>query len=596
MFDDRGMVDQSIENRDISDHTPISLRVGLVDWGPKPFRFNNVWFNHKDFKSFISEEWGKFNVIGKGDSILFEKLRRLKASLHVWNKEVFGWIDLKVKEEVDSLNVLDKLLVENIGDNMEALVDSRRKVSKELWHNLNLKESMLRLKSSQLWLKEGDKNTRFYHNSIKDRQRISSISSLEGRNGRVEGVANIKKEVLCYFQEFFNEENNERPIPEDLLINRLCEEDAKGLERPFSKEEIREAVSISDGVLVVNKVMDLDKREKRNCVVLKVDFVKAYDRVSWSFLRYVLGRMGFGVRWMRWMEGCIFSNSMSVLINGSTTLDVKVEKRLRQGDPLSPIFICFGNEGSDDFNEESKRKLESSEDLRINVGNFILEATSKYLSCKVGYLSFKFLGVKVGGNPRNLSMWKELLAFLWKWLAVWKGKNLSKAGRVVLINSVLNAIPIYSLSFYKAPTKMLGEIQSIQSNFLWSGGDLRRTIHWVCWDTVYKYREEGSFGVKNVEIMNVALIIKWELRILVENDAIWCGVLKARYGNSKCKVLIGDVSVVGNKDSIWWRDVLLSDNYDCLLDKHFAGAVDVRVGNGDATPFWYACWFDQAVH
>lgn len=47
-----------------------------------------------------------------------------------------------------------------------------------------------------------------------------------------------------------------------------------------------------------------------------------------------------------------------------------------------------------------------------------------------------------------------------------KGLRLNIVGKVVLINSVLNVIPIYNLSFYKAPIKVLNDICSIQSNFL----------------------------------------------------------------------------------------------------------------------------------
>lgn len=61
--------------------------------------------------------------------------------------------------------------------------------------------------------------------------------------------------------------------------------------------------------------------------------------------------------------------------------------------------------------------------------------------------------------------------------------------------------------------------------------------------------------------MNVVLIRKWKWRISSDNEAVWHGVLKAIFGNVKLKVLIGDKSVVGKKYSIWWRDILLSDNY-----------------------------------
>ncbi|XP_058740935.1 uncharacterized protein LOC131613265 [Vicia villosa] len=84
--------------------------------------------------------------------------------------------------------------------------------------------------------------------------------------------------------------------------------------------------------------------------------------------------------------------------------------------------------------------------------------------------------------------------------------------------------------------------------------------------------------------MNVALISKWKWRILTEKEAVW------RYGKVKVKVLIGDISVVGKKDSIWWRDLLISDNYENLNSNHFAGAIECTVWSGKDIPFWYACW------
>lgn len=57
--------------------------------------------------------------------------------------------------------------------------------------------------------------------------------------------------------------------------------------------------NILDGVVVVKEVIDLAKRKKQKCVVLKADFEKAYDSVSWSYLDYMLSRLGFNERWRR---------------------------------------------------------------------------------------------------------------------------------------------------------------------------------------------------------------------------------------------------------------------------------------------------------
>lgn len=202
LIEDWAVIDQRIDRRDISDHTPIRLNVGRVDWGPKPFRFNNTWFKHDGFKEFVEVEWKKLSFKGKEYFFLYEKLKSLRARLRVWNREVFDWIDLKVEEETDKINEFDKLIVASMGGNIDSLVLDRSEASKELWNFLNIQECMLRLKSLNLMLKDGKQNSRFFYRSIKERQERNAITSLEGKDGRVEGVDNIKEEVKNYFLNF----------------------------------------------------------------------------------------------------------------------------------------------------------------------------------------------------------------------------------------------------------------------------------------------------------------------------------------------------------------------------------------------------------
>lgn len=75
--------------------------------------------------------------------------------------------------------------------------------------------------------------------------------------------------------------------------------------------------SISDGVVVVNEILDLVKRMKRECMVLKIDFGRAYDCVSWNFLRYLLRKLNFGDRWIVWIKALVFKGFMLILINSS---------------------------------------------------------------------------------------------------------------------------------------------------------------------------------------------------------------------------------------------------------------------------------------
>jgi hypothetical protein len=47
-------------------------------------------------------------------------------------------------------------------------------------------------------------------------------------------------------------------------------------------------------------------------------------------------------------------------------------------------------------------------------------------------------------------------------------------GRVVLLNSVLNSIPIFFLSYLKMPTKVWKLIVELQRRFLWGVSALKR--------------------------------------------------------------------------------------------------------------------------
>jgi hypothetical protein len=100
-----------------------------------------------------------------------------------------------------------------------------------------------------------------------------------------------------------------------------------------------------DGVVIANETIDFAKRNRKSCILLKVDFEKAYDSVSWSFLDYKMGRFGFWKKWRSWVKCCLKSSSLSVLINGNPTKEFSMSKGLRQGDPMAPFLFLLVAEG-----------------------------------------------------------------------------------------------------------------------------------------------------------------------------------------------------------------------------------------------------------
>ena len=180
-----------------------------------------------------------------------------------------------------------------------------------------------------------------------------------------------------------------------------------------------------------------------------------------------------------------------------------------------------------------------------------------------------------------------MLSKIRKKFSVWKGRNLSFAGRVCLIKSIINAIPLFFLSFFKVPVGVSKEITKLQRKFLWGWGTEGRKIAWTSWENICKAKEDGGLGIRCIDLFNKALLAKWIWRLGSAEKGLWKDVLESKYGLWSMTNSFTPQRI--RYKSKWWNDlskVSISDQGDNWINSNMVW----QLGSGDKIKFWEDEW------
>lgn len=157
-------------------------------------------------------------------------------------------------------------------------------------------------------------------------------------------------------------------------------------------------------------------------------------------------------------------------------------------------------------------------------------------------------------------------------LTNWKAKQLSLAGRLVLLQSSIASIPLYQMQVTKFPITLCNEIDRYQKHFLWGHTEETKKIHLIKWDQICTPKRCGGLGLRRTSDVNIALMAKLGWRLLMEEDKLWAKTINTKYEGK-----------LHNSDSQVWRHI--NKGSELLHQGNIW-----QIGNGNKAKFWVDKW------
>lgn len=152
---------------------------------------------------------------------------------------------------------------------------------------------------------------------------------------------------------------------------------------------------------------------------------------------------------------------------------------------------------------------------------------------------------------------------------------------MVLLKSVIAAMPSYAMSCFKIPMSLCKRIQSALTRFWWdsNANPEKRKMAWVSWSNLSKAKKDGGLGFREIQTFNDAMLGKLSWRIFVEPNSLLARVLKGKYYTySDLMECVSPASA-----SHGWKGILTGRD---LISKHLGWAID----NGSKARVWQDFW------
>ena len=198
-----------------------------------------MWAKRDDFLQIVAESWAH-PVTGSPFFVWEEKLRRLKKTLKCWSKALPNPNSAKIQAvhelETHQVAMEDKDVTQNDIQKETSLQMNLHKACRE-------EAEWWRLKSRCKWLKDGDRNSSYFHKLTAIRKNQNNVREIQTSDKIINQFEEIKKEATNYFSDLLTEQ----PVSSDdqllsLVPNSITSRDNERLNQVITMEEVKETV------------------------------------------------------------------------------------------------------------------------------------------------------------------------------------------------------------------------------------------------------------------------------------------------------------------------------------------------------------------
>ncbi|KAH9667242.1 putative ribonuclease H protein [Citrus sinensis] len=236
-------------------------------------------------------------------------------------------------------------------------------------------------------------------------------------------------------------------------------------------------------------------------------------------------------------------------INRAVTVgDWQPIRLARRGTPLTHLFFA------DDLLLLAEVNFEQAGVINMVLNTFCQSSEAKvnktksqvFFSKNISARSMKRIGADLGFPiTKDLGMYLEMpllhtrvsqhtyqniIDKVERRLSGWQASLLSLAGRITLAQTILQAIPVYAMQTTSLPTGIKLKIDKACKKFIWSGNSNQQRMSMVSWDNLCKPKAYGGLGLKDLNVMNKALLMKLSWGVISAKDSLWVQVLCTKYG------------------------------------------------------------------